>query len=235
MLTLPRRAGAELTLSDLATNVRRMATVWRCSYESTRLGVTFVNTFHVVGRPTLPADDPSADTVRDVLNTALTTKYRAVLSNDTTLQTLTVREELDPSSHDIPRESVLTIGALGTRAVANTNMPPSMTLLATIRTNAAVRSGHGRLFLPPPIEQGALTANGIWLTTNGYWIASNTFMAELINDHTFTVLGVPAGSIDPVVYSRTRRLRGDSNYYFDVTAYVLRTIPHWLRSRATAP
>lgn len=212
-----------------------MARAWRCSYESTRLGVTLVNTFHVVGRPTLPADDPSASTIRDVLHTALTTKYRAVASTDTTVNTLTVREELDPASTGIPEEAVQTIGLAGTRTVADTNLPPSMTLLATIRTNAAVRSGHGRVFLLPPVEQAALTGSALWRTTNAYWINSVTFMAELIQDHTFTVLGVPAGSIDPVVYSRTRRERGDANYYFDVTAYVLRPNPHWLRSRATAP
>lgn len=212
-----------------------MSDVWRCSYESTRSGVTLVNTFHVVARPTSPLDNYSADTVRDVLHAALTTKYRAVASTDTTVQSLTVREELTPGSTDIPRESVQTIGLAGTRAVADTNLPASMTLLATIRTNAAVRSGHGRVFLLPPVEQAALTGSAIWRTTNAYWLNAITFMAELISDHTHTTLGVPDGSIDPVIYSRTRRERGDANYYFDVTAYVLRPAPHWLRSRATAP
>jgi hypothetical protein len=212
-----------------------MATVWRCSYESTRAGVTVVNTFHQVARPDPGADDPSADTVRDVLTAALNTKYRAVLPADATLQSLTVREELDPSSHDIPRESVATIGLAGTRAVADTNLPAMMTLLATIRTNAAVRSGHGRLFLPLPTEQAALTGGAIWRTTNAFWIACTAFMTELNNNHNWTVLGVPSGHLSTIVYSRTRRQRGDAAYYFDMTAYILRTVPHWLRSRSTAP
>jgi hypothetical protein len=233
--TLPRRAGSALMLSALATMVWRMATVWRCSYESTRAGVTVVNTFHEVARPDAGSDDPSADTVRDVLTAALNTKYRAVLPTDATLQSLTVREELPPGSTDIPRESVATIGLAGTRTITDTNLPMSMTLLATIRTNAAVRSGHGRLFMPLPTQQNCLTAQGIWQVTNAYWIASGAFMAELNLNHNWTVLGVPSGHLATVVYSRTRRARGDAFYYFDMTAYVLRPAPHWLRSRSTAP
>jgi hypothetical protein len=232
---LPRRAGAALTLSDLATTIPTMATVWRCSFDSIRSGVSVVNTFHVVARPNSGSDDPSADTVRDALDSALTTKYRAVLPTDATLLDLTVREELAPGDHGIPRESVKTIGSAGTRTAADTNLPPSMTLLATVRTNAAVRSGHGRLFLPLPTEQAALTGGAIWRTTNAFWLNSITFMNELLTQHHWTVLGLTAGNLDLVVYSRTRRERGDANYYFDATAYVLRPAPHWLRSRSTAP
>jgi hypothetical protein len=212
-----------------------MATVWRCSYESTRAGVTVVNTFHEVARPDSGSDDPSADTVRDVLHAALTTKYRAVLPTDAIVQSLTVREELAPSDTGIPRESVQTIGLAGTRTISDTNLPMSMSLLATIRTNAAVRSGHGRLFLPLPTQQSTLTAAGIWRAADGYWIASGAFMTELNLNHNWTVLGLPVGHLSTVVYSRTRRARGDAAYYFDMTAYVLRTAPHWLRSRSTAP
>jgi hypothetical protein len=212
-----------------------MATVWRCNYDSIRGGVGIVNTFHVVARPDSGSDDPSADTVRDVLDAALTTKYRALLTADATVLDLTVREELAPGSSDIPRESVKTIGAAGTRTVTDTNLPNSITQLVTIRTNAAVRSGHGRLFLPPPVNSNALTATGIWRATDAYWINATTFMTELNLNHNWTVLGLPVGHLSTIVYSRTRRARGDSAYYFDMTGYVQRTAPHWLRSRSTAP
>jgi hypothetical protein len=211
-----------------------MSKVWRCSYESVRSGVLLVNVFHTVATADVGIGDATADEVRDALNTALTTKYRAILDTGSTLNSLTVRQELDPGDTSIPAESVLTIGSLGTRSVSDSYLPMSLTQLVSLRTNAAVRSGHGRMFMPPPIASSNLSTGGIWSTGAPYWSNVGTFMTELLSTH--RVGGIGTGSdLHTVVYSRTRRARGDSEYWFGVSAYIQRPAPHWLRSRSTAP
>lgn len=211
-----------------------MAKVWRCSYESVLLGTTFVNTFHVVARTPALTADAGADEVRDTLHAALTTKYRACLKTAYTLNSLTVREELAPGDTSIPAESVQTIGLAGTLGGGDTLLPLSMVQLVTFRTNAAVRSGHGRMFMPSSRASADLDANALWLATNPYWTNVTAFCNELKTHHDMGILGAD-GTLAQVVYSRTRRARGDADYYFDVTAFVQRNKPHWLRSRATAP
>jgi len=211
-----------------------MSKVWRCSYESVCQSVLIVNTFHVVDRPDALESDRTADQVRDLLHSALTTKYRALVQAGVTVSSLLVREELPPGDTGIPAESSQTIGLVGTLAGSDQNLPLSLCVLASVKTNAAVRSGHGRLFLPCPQSAGSLTTNGLWNTANAFWTNAGTFMTELNNNHGYADGGL-TGHLATVVYSRTRRGRGDPNYYFDMTGYTLRTKPHWLRSRATAP
>jgi hypothetical protein len=150
--------------------------IWRCSYDTTNYtGVTIVNTFHVKSVPDLLAtSDESAAGVRDALNTALTTKYKAI------------------------------------------------------------RGGKGRMFMPPAYYSAAAASNGTWLSSNSYWTTMVTFLTELLSTHHSgtTDLG---HNLVPVLYSRTRRARGETNYAFDLTGYRLRTKQHFLRSRTTAP
>lgn len=213
-----------------------MALQWRCSYSSTYPGgVQVVNTFHVVARPDGGVTtDASASTVRDTLHSALTTKYRACTPSFATVDSLLVRQEVDPTSGDIPPESLQTIGLAGTRTASNNDTPLSMGLLAKLATNAAVRSGHGRMFLPPACDHLALAGGRNWDSTNVYWINSKAFLDELVQSHHAGVV-LLGWNLDPIVYSRTRRARGDAAYYFDITGHVMRPAPHWLRSRATAP
>lgn len=211
-----------------------MATVWRCSYESTIAGTSIVNTFHQVARGAPITGEIGADEVRDTLTAALNTKYRACLTPEYTLLSLTVREELAPGDTSIPQESVATIGLVGSLAESTPSLPYSLSPLVTIRTNAAVRSGHGRLFMPSPLSAGALTTGGLWFTTHAFWIAHTAFFTELNLNHNMGTLGSD-GHLATIVYSRTRRAAGDPDYYFDMTGFIQRTKPHWLRSRATAP
>lgn len=213
-----------------------MALQWRCSYTTTSYtGVSIVNTFHVVARPdTGVVTDASADAVRDGLHTALTTKYRAVVASIDTVQSLVVRQEVNPTSGDIPAESVQTIGLAGTRSASDQFLAAGLCCLATLDSNAAVRGGKGRMFMPPAYVSSAAASNGTWLSTNAYMTTIKTFLDELISSHHIGAAGL-GWTLAPIVYSRTRRARGDSNYYFDIVAYRQRTIQHFLRSRMTAP
>lgn len=211
-----------------------MAAVWRVTYESSSAGVLFVNTHHVVSRPVgLSTGAPSADQVRDALNTALTTKYRALLPSTFSVDVLDVREEVDPASGDIPEQSSMAIGLAGTRAVGTYETPLGLSQVVSFRTNAAVRSGHGRMWIPV-VDKDVLSTSGQLITTGALATATTAFFDELKSTHTITD-GGNSWDCKQVVYSRTRRARGDEFFYFDVTAYIRRLTPHWLRSRQSAP
>lgn len=213
-----------------------MASIWRCSYVSHHSsGVQFVNVFHVVNHDTsLIGHDATADDVRDALHTALTTKYRAILPTTVTVDTLVVREELAPGSTSVPSESSQTIGAAGTLTTSGDQLPVPVCNLVTLYSNAAVRSGHGRLFLPGCVGAGNLDTNGNWDMATAYQTAVTAFMDELKATHTHS--GWTSDQLmHLVVYSRTRRAAALANYWFDVVSYTKRTQPHWLRSRLSAP
>lgn len=208
--------------------------VWRCSYQSSMSQVLIVNTFHVVTRRAVAlSDDVTAAAVRDALHTALTTKYRALMPNTVSVDLLDVREEVDPAGSAIPEEATQTIGLLGTRAVGTFGEPIGLSQVVSFKTNAAVRSGHGRMWLPV-IDKDTLTTTGVFTTTGAFATAITAFFDELKSNHGITI-ALDSWIASQVVYSRTRRARGDANFYFDVTAYVRRMTPHWLRSRQTAP
>lgn len=213
-----------------------MATVYRCSFSSTATGnVQVVNTFHVVVRKDNPlGGEAGIDSVRDALMTALKTKYKSVLASLITLDSFMVREEVDPAGAAIPATSFVNIGEVGTRSSGNNDAPLSLTMLAKLQSNAAVRSGHGRIFMPPPLDHGAMRNGRDWDPLSSYWLTCKAFLDELVLDHSVGGIGFES-TISPVIYSRTRRARGDDNYYFDVSGYTIRSAPHWLRSRSTAP
>lgn len=213
-----------------------MAQVYRCSWNSdTDTGVRIVNVFHVVSRPQgIENNAESAAAVRDALIAALKTKYKATLQTDCILQSLVVREELAPDDTSVPDEASATIAEAGTQVPSGDRLPWGCCLLATLYTNAAVRSGHGRQFLSPGISASALTASKTWDTASTAWTNAGTYLAELIAGHSTGT--EPTGhDLSCVIYSRTRRARGDAQYYFDVVSYTRRQQPHWLRSRMSAP
>lgn len=208
--------------------------VWRVAFESTSSdGVQIVNTFHVAGRGGVLVEKPSADQVRDAMDSAFTTKYRNLLSDNVTFQTITVTEEVDPNGSAVPDQSVKSIALPGNRAIANTKLAGGLCIVAKLATNAAVRSGHGRLFLPPAYADGEVATGGNWYALGQYWSQAKTFLDELMESHDWDLLS--DGHLDPVVYSRTRRQRGDDNWFFDISAYIMRSKQHFLRSRMSAP
>ena len=69
--------------------------------------------------------------------------------------------------------------------------------------------------------------------SSAYYIAMQAFAGDLETEHTIGT--VVEHSMRFVVYSHTRRARGDSQYWFRVTSAVPRARPTWLRSRTSSP
>lgn len=210
--------------------------LYRCVYESTHSsGVKGVNTFHVAAHTSgVLATDVDPGNVRDVLSAALDTKYRACLAPSWTVDAFVVSEVLTPGSTDVPASASETINLAGTMAMSGDSTPIPLSFLVTFYTDAAVRSGHGRMFLPGPYTAANLTSGGTWDPATQPWTLVKTFMDELLTTHAGG--GLLAGfNLDLVVYSRTRHAAALSSYWFTVESYARRAAPHWLRSRATAP
>ena len=54
-------------------------------------------------------------------------------------------------------------------------------------------------------------------------------------DDSFDLGSIIITHVNPVVYSRTRRLRGESTWTFKVTSATANHQVRWLKSRLTAP
>ena len=157
-----------------------------------------------------------------------------MLPTNVTVQSLVVREELAPGSTAVPEEASQTIGLAGTLSTSGDMLPPAMCILASFYTNAAVRSGHGRMFIPGCGPSANLASTGLWDTSTALWTAVAAFLDELKTNHGAGLFGTDF-TAHQVVYSRTRRAAGASAYWFDVSSYTRRAAPHWLRSRLTSP
>jgi hypothetical protein len=206
---------------------------WRCSYQSALGTIDVVNTFHVKADPTGIADDRGAEDVAADVDSWLTALYRALTPTLITLQTLTVREELAPGSTDIPAEFVHALSGAGTFSTAE-DLPYELCLHVKAQTSAAIRSGHGGMFMPPVMHFPALSGNGrSWNPLGAYWVAVGAFFDALLDGHDWTTDLDLSGHLSYVIYSHTRRLRAEPNYAFDVTGYTRNPRPTWLRSRGS--
>jgi hypothetical protein len=200
-------------------------------------GVRMANSFHVMSREKSPYQGVStAAQVRDELHGKLTTKFKAVIPATITVDALVVREELAPSDNSVPDEAAQTIGAVGTLGVSGDLLPVPTCALLTIYTNAAVRSGHGRMFLPACYTASTLNNVGNFDTGAAPFATTlPTLITALLAGFEPNVNGVVTNAASLGVYSRTRRAASLSEWFFDATNIVVRTAPHWLRSRTTAP
>jgi hypothetical protein len=212
------------------------SSVVRASYLGTIGATQIVNTLHyVVKHDSAYAGGDDAGAMADQIDTKLTTAYRAVCPVGMTVDTLVVREELAAGDTSIPEEGAKSIGLAGTLANADTLLPLGLCMHLKIKTNAAVRSGHGGIFLPPPRVSTSLASQGFFASAASYYVNAGTLAALLDDNIQVTSGGFNTWHLSPVVYSRTRRNRADPNWYFGVTQVQRDFTPHWLRSRMTAP
>lgn len=196
---------------------------WQCTYRYTdEDGVQMANVFCVHAQPVLPlTPDPSAADAADDISSWLTTKFRACLRTIFTLEDLTVRELFTST----PAEATKALGLAGTLGTLSGFLPRQIVLLMTLRTAVATRSGRGRMFLPSPKQSAHLNDPDEWDTGSGLWLAATALGNEFLAGKTVAHSGLDTH------YSLRIHSRADSATY-DVTSFLLRRQPHWLRSRS---
>lgn len=200
-------------------------------------GVVTSNTISVVARPPTGRDvEATASEVATALTSAWFTVYRNAVPNTWHSDGNVCREILPPGSTDVPEEAAVASSLAGLITTSGDQLPTPICTLLTLYTNAAVRSGHGRIFLPNPGNASLLAATGVWDSTTSYWTtALVNLAAAIVAGTTYPVTAYPDGNISAVIYSKARHEANLDQYYFDVNGYNRRAAPHWLRSRMTSP
>lgn len=231
-----------MTFNALSSGYTDVVRVLRCAYRYTVGGIECVNTFHAAVHSDLPTwgewgTTPDPEDVANELATKLNTTFRQMIPDTGVVHDLTVTDEHDPLNPDATREAFTkSIELTGARIVGNEDEPVSMCGLLTLRTGRVGRSGRGRMFLPPIRNEADITA-GKLNTGGGYRTAAINFAKELVpafgGGSAFSSLWMDTWHGSIVIFSRTLRARGADEFAFDVTSYLLRDAPHWLRSRAS--
>lgn len=216
--------------------------VFRCAFRYTSGGIECVNTFHVRAHGDSPWGfpfdaSPDPEDMAGELRTKLLTTFRAMVPDTGTVHDLTVTDEQDPLAPDQAREAFTSsIELSGSRILGTLDEPVPMCGLLTLRTGRVGRSGRGRMFLPPILNEADITL-GKLNTGGGYRTAAINFANALIpafsGGSAWSSLWLDTWDAEIVVYSRTLRARNAADYAFPVTSYLLRDAPHWLRSRTS--
>lgn len=206
---------------------------WRMTIQSSLYGREIANVFHVKADPVGISGDRSADDVCDDVWSWIGTAYKAVLATEGTVQSVTALEDVLDPDITVPDVAQKVVNEAGTLSTPN-NLPVELTMHLKFQTGVPVRGAVGGMFLPPPLASTFLSSDGLgWLTTGDYYVNAGTLISTLLTGHDWDNLAGGTGHESLIVYSRTRRARGLSTYFFDVTAGIRNPKPTWLRSRVS--
>ena len=218
-----------------------MAKVYRFELEGEHItsGLRFMSTMHYQTDVAISLDEPSAAFLLDkILNHYSSSghnlsKWTIVMKSQLRLVRAVLREELAPSSTDLPAVAEESLNLPGTNgSVTGDQLPVAMAIWVKLTTGVASRSARGGTHFPPPLDPSYLTATGQWDPTTigpaGYGLLG----AAIIDD----IENIDGGTdLYPVIYSRTRRARDLDPFTFKMTAQSVSSRPRWLRRRDQAP
>jgi hypothetical protein len=151
------------------------------------------------------------------------------LPNTITVDQLVVTSEELPG--DIGVAGAHTVNASGTGAGGTgSRLPDGIACVLDRHTGVRSRSSRGWTMWPGP-------ANSSFINNNAFtagWLAGVDALCALLDD-SFDLGTVFVTHVNPVVYSKTRRVRSQSPYTFRITQVTSNDVPTWLRSRMTSP
>lgn len=161
------------------------------------------------------------------------TTYRAILTTDSTFDSIKVAQVPDPTiAHDAYADFLLPVAVAGTRTPGTEKAPEQACMCVSLKTNSGQRSYRGHLLLPSCISVGDLDGQD-YDQTQPYYVAGAAFATKLQTGvgpaPTWTGTDLPNYSLS--IYSRTLQTRAMPSVTGVVTV-VPRTAVHWLRSRA---
>lgn len=216
-----------------------MAKVYRYSVTAMDRGVQCVANLHYQTDVPIAGSEPSPETVLTQLDQHFSSsgtnmsKWLALMQNGAQLVESRVYEEVDPASDDAPTGARQDYALGGTQgALGSDALPVELCAYISLTTSKLGRSFRGGVHSFPLPSNSLLSGTGTLDTSSGAYV-NYTNMATLIVDVLDDVFGT-TGDIKPIIYSRTRRARGES-FSEDITGSRVRTDLRWLRRRATAP
>lgn len=214
-----------------------MATIWRFELVTLHTPSGQEGVSHVHYKTDVPAlgTEPDAAEVLDIILDHFSSsghncsKWTAVMDGESSVLLARVREEVLDGSGDIPQVASEDINIAGTLSGAGSAQLP-VALCAWIRysTGVATRSARGGTHSPFLGVTTIMSSSGTW--TTGTWWTNMGLLSDSILDPIDNVFQT-TGDVNPGVYSRTRRNRGQSPYFWQLTETSVSLQPRWLRRR----
>lgn len=208
-----------------------MSKVYRFSLLGTRGGVETALTAHYQTDLSVGDDEPSPSNVLDAIGDHHTTSATKWLSffdlseSDVTFHTASLVERVLPS--EIASSAVDVIAHIGVNGSPG-SMPPELAAWIAVSGDEATRSARGGMH-SGPITRSAAFSGGRFDATSTLGLSMQTVCDQLLDS--FDTGGISGVAIHPVVYSRTRHIRGLTPYTFRITRAVVSTKPRFMRSR----
>jgi hypothetical protein len=191
-------------------------------------GTQCVTTLHYQTDLAPLGDEPDPNDVASGVWTLLGTAYKNVCRTDVTIDTVVCAEETLPPAIGV--SGAHTVNTAGLWAPGTANSPHGLVPVLNLHTGTRSRSARGWTHLPGNLSNTTYLIDTWTATVKGYYDA----LAALLDD-TFTLGTVPATTVRPVVYSRTRHKRAETPYTFNVTSGTTNPKVKWLRSRMSNP
>jgi len=215
-----------------------MSKVWRFELTSTDDHHDEECLTHVHYQTDVPVlgSEPSADTVLNVILNHYSSsghnmiKFVNAMWNQSGLSKARVVEEVSPTSDDIPEQSEEALALVGTLGAPGSDLvPPAMSVWHKFTTATPSRSSRGGTHVPPYQSASALGTTGEWATSGTPWTAQLALAAAILDamEDVFQT----TGDVNPVIYSRTRRARGQSPFVFALTGVSPSSKVRWVRRR----
>lgn len=207
-----------------------MSDIYRVEYRYTLKGQQMISGMDYQTDLAFLGSEPDPDEVVDAVDGHLTDRFRHCLSTLGVIDEIHIRERV--LGADVPKTASKQLDLVGACVLGAQELPLELCGVIARKTNAAIRSGHGWIFMPPLLDNAQSNSEG-QLVLGGEYQANLALFAALLDDDINT--GVfTIDKLHPVVYSETRRKRGDSPFTFQVTSAPVRRKIHFLRSREQA-
>lgn len=194
-------------------------------------GVQYANTISVHDDELGGTRDVSD--VVDLVDTWLTSKYRAMLPTSTHLSVLRCFRIPDVYGDD-SNVALKDINLAGTGNVGDGQMGREVTLTLTLRSQHTSRRKMGRLSIPSPEDSATLASSGAWDVGSNFYDKVGQFADALLAGHDVGIGGVE-GHLSTRIYSRKQHKEGTGDKTTDVDTYKRQPRPRWLRRRVSIP
>lgn len=154
--------------------------------------------------------------------------FLACIPTRDTVDSIEALEEVVPPA--IGGAGTHTVNQTGTLSGTGDSMPEGNVPILNFHTNTRSRSARGWMHMPSPHWSDYVSGN-VW---GGAGLTALNALAALLDD-SITEGGAFPCTLVPVVYSRTRAVRAETPFAFDVTSVTLNPRVHWLKSRMSVP
>jgi hypothetical protein len=176
----------------------------------------------------LGGDEPDPNDVAAAVWSHVATQYLNIQPSSSAVHDVVALEEVLAPAIGVAGSHH--VGAVGTLTGAASSAPDGCTPVINLHTDTRSRSARGWMFAPPPVFSDKITGN-VWSATMKSALDA---LAALLDDQ-LTLGTLIVTNLNPVVYSKTRRVRGEDPFTFRVQSASVNPRVHWLKSRMSTP